>query len=289
MAQGTAAWPRTDLDSIESAELPETIRQNENAPVLLQDARPDRDLEEPTKVLARVRQAIHSVLEKVPTPKQVWLPSFIGLGAADIASISHRSGPLLRGIEIAGLPGAAGLVAVSIHDLKHAETMHEKMDAGGDLTWGVQGLLYLSSSAPMVTICAVGVGLAGAATQTTVGVMRIKDGLVKQDLSMIKLGALDVGGGLLWIGWDLLAWEQPLFIGGYVLLMIGREAYASRNAVEAWPKKVQASLQTGCVEACAAAMDMWAETGRFLGRAERGVKRWALRRQVLAELRHQTV
>jgi len=111
---------------------------------------------EPAKALARVRQAIHSVIEKAPTPKQVWLTSFIGLGAADMASISHKSGPLLRGIEIAGLAGAAGLVAVSIHDLKNAETMHEKMDAGGDLAWGVQGLLYLSSSAPVVNTCAVG-------------------------------------------------------------------------------------------------------------------------------------
>ena len=289
MAQGTAAWPCTDLDLFESAELPETIRQNEDMPELAQEARSDSNLEEPTKAISRVRQAIHGVIEKAPTPKQVWLPSFIGLGAADIASISHKSSPLLRGIEIAGLAGAAGLVAVSIHDLKHAETMHDKMDAAGDLAWGVQGLLYLSSLSPVVNTCAVGLGVVGAATQTTVGILRIKDGLAQQDLSMIKLGALDVGGGLLWIGWDLLAWEQPLFIGGYVLLMIGREAYASRNAVEAWPKKAQTSLRTGCVEACAAAVDIWDETASLLGREELGVKRWALRRQVLAELRHQAV
>jgi hypothetical protein len=289
MAQETPAWPYADLDVLEGTRPPETIRPNEDSPALSQDAQSDPNPEDPTKALARARQAIRSVIEKAPTPKQVWLPSCIGLGAADIASVAHKSGPLLKGIEMVGLPGAAGLVAVSIHDLKKAETMHEKMDAGGDLTWGVQGLLYLSSSAPAVSTCALGFGLVGAATQTTVGFKRIKDGLVQQDLSKIKLGALDVGGGLLWIGWDLLAWEQPLFIGSYVLLMIGREAYASRDVVETWPRRAQTSLRNGCVEACAAAVGVMNETERVLGRAERGVKRWALRRQVLFELRHQTV
>ncbi|MEI6666959.1 MAG: hypothetical protein WCP29_02300 [Acidobacteriota bacterium] len=287
MAQRTPAWPGGDVEILEEAGPAPRGRREDGTPTGALEIRTDADSAAQAEELSRFRQAVRTVLEKAPSSKQVWLPSFVGLGAADIASISHKASPLLKGIEMVGLPGAAGLVAVSVHDLKHAETVHEKMDAGGDITWGVQGLLYLSSSAPTVTRVALGFGLVGAATQTTVGAMRIKEGLAQQDLSKLKLGALDLGGGLLWIGWDLLAWEQPLFIGSYILLMVGREAYANRDVVEAWPDKVQHRVKASCAEAYSAAADVWDEAEKMVGRAQRGVSRWVFRRQVLAELRQQ--
>ena len=179
-------------------------------------------------VIARSRLA--NAARRMPSGHRVWLPSFVSLGAADVASLSHSASPVLKGLEVVGAVGGAGLIATSLRDLNNAKTVEQKLDASSDFAWGAQGLLYLSSM-PAATVVAVGLGVAGAAAQTVVGLRRIKNGVVLRDRSMTTLGALDVGGGLLWLGWDLLGWEQPLIVGSYVLLMIGREAYANKEAV----------------------------------------------------------
>ena len=125
------------------------------------------------------------------------------------------------------------------------------MDAANDLAWGTQGLLYLSSSANSLQTAALGLGIAGALTQTTVGILRIHKGITKGERPLIKLGALDVGGGLLWLGWDLIGWEQPLFIGSYVVLMIAREAYANKEAMyrlRGRAAQLTRRAKAGCVE-----------------------------------------
>ncbi len=48
--------------------------------------------------------------------------------------------------------------------------------------------------------------------------MGVKRGVERHDGAMIKLGALDMSGGLLWLGWDLVGWQQPLFIASYMVL-----------------------------------------------------------------------
>jgi hypothetical protein len=34
---------------------------------------------------------------------------------------------------------------------------------------------------------------------------------------------------VLWLGWDLLGWDQPVIVGSYVMLMVGREVYANKQ------------------------------------------------------------
>jgi hypothetical protein len=99
------------------------------------------------------------------------------------------------------------------------------------MAWGGQGLSHLVPSTLGVSAVGLGLGLVGSAMQTGAGLIRVQRGLRASDASMVKLGLLDVGGGLLWLGWDLLGARQPLFIASYMLAKIGREAYANREAL----------------------------------------------------------
>lgn len=180
-------------------------------------------------VLAQSRLA--AAIRRVPAGDKIWWPSFLSLGAADVASLSHATSPILKGLEVVGAVGGAGLIGTALRDLKQAATPDQRLDAVGDLAWGAQGLLYLSST-PGAMVAAVGLGVAGAAAQTAVGLRRITNGIRRGDRSMTTLGALDLGGGILWLGWDLLGWEQPVIVGTYVLLMVGREAYANKGSFQ---------------------------------------------------------
>jgi tetratricopeptide (TPR) repeat protein len=177
----------------------------------------------------------------------LWLPSFVALAIADAVSIiPHQASILLTISQLAGLAGAAGLIVASIDDLRRAERFDQKMDAGSDLAWGTQGLLYLYSSSTVVSGLSRGLGIFGATVQTTIGFLRIQKGLNERNGSLIKLGGLDLGGGLLWLCWDLLGWDQPLFIAGYVLLMIWREVYANRQTFSAWGQRAGKMGQREC-------------------------------------------
>ena len=180
---------------------------------------------------------------RLPTGSKVYLPSFVSLGAADVASVSARTSPALMGLNVLGVAGGAGLLVTSLADLRKAKTVEQLFDAVGDLAWGAQGLLTLAASSRAAT-AAVGLGIVGAAAQTAVGLQRIKTGIVRGDRSVATLGALDLGGGLLWLGWEVLGWDQPLFVGSYVVLMVGREAYANREVVIKFLRSVQAEVSS---------------------------------------------
>jgi hypothetical protein len=176
------------------------------------------------------RLKLSAVAKAMPSGNKVWLPSFLSLGAADVASLSAGTSPALMGLKAIGVAGGLGLMATSLADLKKARTLEQVLDASGDLAWGAQGLLTLSPSTRAAT-AAVGLGIVGAAAQTAAGVQRIRHGVALRDRSIATLGALDLGGGLLWLGWEVMKWEQPIFVGSYVLLMVGREGYANKEAV----------------------------------------------------------
>ena len=47
----------------------------------------------------------------------------------------------------------------------------------------------------------------------------------------MKLGALDLGAGILWGALDVVGWSHPVVLGTYVATMVGREAYANKDAL----------------------------------------------------------
>jgi hypothetical protein len=120
-------------------------------------------------------------------------------------------------------------------DLLRAGSAEEVLDAGGDLAWGAQGISYMTVSSPTITTLTTGLGFVGAVVQMSAGVLRIQRGVRTKDAHDVKLGALDVGGGILWAALDVAAWGNPLVLGSYVVLMVGREAYANKDALrKAW-------------------------------------------------------
>lgn len=167
---------------------------------------------------------------KTNTTVNVWLPSFITLGTVDTVLSSTRVAGAVRGLGVLGAAGGIGLMVSSTLDLVRATTAEEVLDATGDLTWGVQGLSYLASSRAVTSLTA-GLGFVGAVVQMSAGMLRIARGIRTQDTSMVKLGSLDVGGGILWAALDVAAWGNPIVLGSYVVLMVGREAYANRGVV----------------------------------------------------------
>jgi hypothetical protein len=168
---------------------------------------------------------------------RIWLPSFVGLGATDIAFSSSRISRAAKGLAVVGAAGGAGLIASSTVDLWHAKTPEEFLDASGDLAWGAQGVSYLAA-APAAARFVTALGLIGAAAQMSAGVMRIARGVSLRDAQALKLGGLDLGGGILWAALDVAGWSNPIALGSYVVLMVGREAYANRDALrKSWPFK----------------------------------------------------
>jgi len=180
------------------------------------------------------------------TAQRVWLAGFISLGAAEIGATTATRVGLLRGMRGLGLVGGAGLTWSAVRDLRAAKTVNERMDALGDLAWGAEGLTYFAapSSATMGTI-AQGLGIAGGICQTAVGCRRIYQGFKQRDRSKIVLGALDVAGGLFWLGWDLAGWENPLFLAGVAGSMLLREGYANRDALKKMGKRTLAGVKCG--------------------------------------------
>jgi hypothetical protein len=161
---------------------------------------------------------------------RIWLPSFLGLGATDIAFSSSRISRAAKGLAVVGAAGGAGLIAASSLDLWHAKTPEEFLDASGDFAWGAQGLSYIVA-APTAARLVTGLGLVGAAAQMSSGVMRMVRGVSLRDKEALKLGGLDLSGGILWAALDVAGWSNPVVLGSYVVLMVGREAYANKDAL----------------------------------------------------------
>ena len=184
----------------------------------------------------------------MPSSNKMWAMSFTTLGAADVLSAVSTTAPALMGAAIMGSAAGAGLIAISANDLRKATTIEQKLDSGNDLLWGAQGLLYVTSSSSMAA-ATIGLGVVGATLQTAVGLRRIKHGLASGNRVTAKLGALDVGGGLLWLGWDLLNFVQPIFVGSYVVLMVGREVYANKESVKSVMNNLTAEARQKLVAA----------------------------------------
>src|SRR5262245_36492470 len=56
---------------------------------------------------------------------RIWLPSFVGLGATDVAFSSARIATAAKGLAVVGATGGVGLIAASTVDLWHAKTPEE--------------------------------------------------------------------------------------------------------------------------------------------------------------------
>jgi hypothetical protein len=187
---------------------------------------------------ARQTQRMREEAQRKTAVSSIWLPSFIGLGATDVALASSTLARSAKGLKVIGAVGGAGLMVASTLDLCRAESAEEVLDATGDLAWGVQGLSYLTAGQAAVRLTA-GFGFVGAVVQMSAGMLRISHGIRIRDTESLKLGTLDVGGGMLWAALDVAAWASPLALAGFVVLMVGREAYANKEALrKAWPSLV---------------------------------------------------
>ena len=119
---------------------------------------------------------------------------------------------------------------VSTLNLWRARTSEARLDAVADLAWGVQGFSYVTGAARVASLTA-GMGLVGAAARMSVGALRIRRGIRLGDRRAVKLGTLDLGAGILWAALDVAGFGHPLVLGSYVVMMVGREAYANRDAL----------------------------------------------------------
>lgn len=179
-----------------------------------------------------------------PGETRTWAASTAALGLAEASYLSSKATPLLRGLRGLGFIGGVGLAVGAARDLRRAEGTGARLDAAGDLLWGIEGSLEfapafknsLGKLAPLV-------GALGGLCQSAVGIRRIVRGIRLGDRPMVKLGLLDFASGQLWLAWDVLKWDNPLVIGGFVGLMIGREAYANRQALAGFAKKKVRTLR----------------------------------------------
>jgi hypothetical protein len=175
-----------------------------------------------------------------------WALASTTLGAAETTYVASKTTPLLAGIQRLGFVGGAGLTWSAARDMRAARTLPEKLDAAGDLAWGIEGMLEFSpvfsgaagKLAPLV-------GTVGGFCQTGVGIRRMWKGWRQRDWGKFKLGVLDTASGGLWLAWDLFGVENPVTICGFVGLMVGREVYANRKAIGAWCKRTACTIGKG--------------------------------------------
>lgn len=210
-------------------------------------------------VQANNRVAQEEVSADLMSSKKVWLASFVALGTADFGSLIQLSSTSLVALDGLGVVGGAGLVGTSATALKKSRSPEEKLDAANNIAWGGQGLMYLVPSSAGALQIGLGLGLVGSAMQTAVGLMRVGRGLRSSDHSMVKLGLLDVGGGLLWLGWDLAGVRQPLFISAYIVAKAGREAYANREALAGLLDSIKGKALSAYRRTTSALEEVWSE------------------------------
>jgi hypothetical protein len=180
-------------------------------------------------VADHTQRVVREAQQKTST-RSIWLPSFIALGSADVAIAAITRARSSMGLEIVGAAGGVGLMLVSTFNLSRARTSEEALDATADLAWGVQGLTYVTGAARVASLT-TGVGFVGAAARISVGALRIGRGVRSGDAQAVKLGTLDLGAGVLWAALDVAGFSHPLVLGSYVAMMVGREAYAHRDAL----------------------------------------------------------
>ncbi len=148
--------------------------------------------------------------------------------------MASKTTPLISGLQRLGFWGGLGLTYSATRDLKKAKNASERMDAVGDLAWGLEGAFEFSPifSGGLGKLAPI-VGTIGGICQTGVGLRRMWRGVKQRDWCKVKLGGLDLASGVLWLAWDLFGVENPVTVCGFVGLMIGREVYANRAAIGA--------------------------------------------------------
>jgi len=175
-----------------------------------------------------------------------WAVASTTLGAAEATYIAPTTTPLLAGIQRLGFVGGAGLTLSAARDMRAAKTASERLDAAGDLAWGVEGMLEFSPVFSGATgKLAPWVGTVGGLCQTGVGLRRMWQGWRQRDWGKFKLGMLDTASGGLWLAWDFFGLENPAVVCGFVGLMVGREVYANRKAICAWGKRTACTVGKG--------------------------------------------
>jgi hypothetical protein len=180
---------------------------------------------------ARETQRLFEAARQNTSTRTIWLPSFMALGSADVALASVTAARSSLGLEVVGAAGGLGLMVTSTVNLWRARTGAEALDSAADLAWGVQGFSYVTGAARVASLTQ-GMGFVGAAARTSVGVLRIRQGVRTRDPETVKLGTLDLGAGILWGALDVVGWSHPLVLGSYVVMMVGREAYANRETLQ---------------------------------------------------------
>jgi hypothetical protein len=182
------------------------------------------------EAVARQTQRGFVVVQQKTSLRKVWLPSFIALGSADVAIASITAARSSLGLEAFGAVGGLGLMGVATVNLSRARSAEEALDAAADFAWGVQGFSYVTGAARVASLT-TGMGIVGAAARVSVGVLRIRRGVQTGDQQAVKLGALDLGAGILWGALDVAGWSHPVVLGSYVVAMVGREVYANKDAL----------------------------------------------------------
>jgi hypothetical protein len=196
----------------------------------------------------QTQRSYTSVAQQTLSLRKVWLPSFVALGSADVAIASVTAARSSLGLEAVGAIGGLGLMGVATVNLWRARTSEEALDASADLAWGVQGFSYVTGAARVAPLT-TGMGFVGAAARMSVGVVRIRRGMRTGDTQAMKLGALDLGAGILWGALDVAGWSHPVVLGSYVAMMVGREAYANKDTLrEVLATDVRRLLEPACRE-----------------------------------------
>jgi len=132
--------------------------------------------------------------------------------------------PAPVGAALAGTNAASG-----VRQLLNARQNLERLDGGSSTAWGMQGVAgALGKALPLASV-------AGAACKTAAGCQRLARGLRAGDASMVKLGALDLAGGLAWGGWCVAGPAVPVVAIG---LNLAREVYVHRDALQEAGRKL---------------------------------------------------
>jgi hypothetical protein len=196
--------------------------------------------------LAKIKLGMGRLWAKHPSRMATWAISSGTLGLAETTYLASKTTPLISGLQRLGFWGGLGLTYSATRDMKKAKNASERMDAVGDLAWGLEGAFEFSPifSNGLGKLAPI-VGTIGGFCQTGVGLRRIWRGVKQRDWCKVKLGGLDLASGVLWLAWDLFGVENPVTVCGFVGLMIGREVYANRGAIKASFKHGAKKLKRG--------------------------------------------
>jgi len=225
--------------------------------------------------LAKVRLGLGRLWAKRPSPMATWAISSGTLGIAETTFLASKTTPLISGLQRLGFWGGLGLTYSATRDLKKAKNASERMDAVGDLAWGLEGAFEFSPifSGGLGKLAPI-VGTIGGICQTGVGLRRMWQGVKQRDWCKVKLGGLDLASGVLWLAWDLFGVENPVTVCGFVGLMIGREVYANRETIKTSFKHSAQKLKRGILRTRARARLM-----------KRKVRKWRDHRRELRSQR----